>query len=359
MVLMFTDIVSSVQHKSDMGMSKYAKYITVHDTLFRKVMADTPSGEILQDTGDGFLARFATTSTAVDAALRFQHGLNSQRQNDDDPVVRVGLHLGEVTELTEMVREGSAKIVGLAVDMAARIMGLACGGQILMTRAAFDDARQYVREHPSVDTKTADSPDSPPLKWLAHGRYLFKGYDDPLEVFEVGAEGVAPLSPPQDSEKARRALSHEEEQTLGWRPAVGLEIPAKPGWIVDRKIGEGGFGEVWLSQHCKTKEQRVFKFCFDVDRLRSFKRELTFFRLIREALGDRDDITKLIDVRLDQLPFYLESEYIESGNLAQWAQAQGGIEQVSLKTRLDLIARIAHTVASAHSLGIIHKDIKP
>ena len=47
------------------------------------------------------------------------------------------------------------------------------------------------------------------LQWLAHGRYLFKGKDEPMEVFEVGAVGHAPLKAPADSEKARRVVTHE------------------------------------------------------------------------------------------------------------------------------------------------------
>ena len=50
-----------------------------------------------------------------------------------------------------------------------------------------------------------------------------------------------------------------------------------------------------------TKEPRVFKFCFDADRLGSFKRELTLFRLLRDALGDRPDIARLLEVELDEV----------------------------------------------------------
>ena len=58
-------------------------------------------------------------------------------------------------------------------------------------------------------------------------------------------------------------------------------------------------------------------------------------------------------------PFYLKSEYTPGGNLAEWAIAQGGIDKVLLATRLDLVARTADAVAAAHSVGVIHKDIKP
>ncbi|MEE9128766.1 MAG: tetratricopeptide repeat-containing protein kinase family protein [Phycisphaerales bacterium] len=129
--------------------------------------------------------------------------------------------------------------------------------------------------------------------------------------------------------------------------------------MIARKLGEGGFGEVWLAEHKRTKGRRVFKFCFNADRLRSLKRELTLFRLLRDALGDRKDIARLFEVQLEEPPFFLESEFTPSGSLIDWAQDQGGIDQVPLQTRLDLVSQTARAVAAAHSVGILHKDIKP
>jgi serine/threonine-protein kinase len=270
--------------------------------------------------------------------------------------VRLGLHIGEVAELGKEA-SGAPKLVGLAADLAARIMSLAQPGQMLMTRTAFDDARQYVRSHPQLNGH--GDGELPPLKWVAHGPYLFKGSDEPLDLFEVGAVGIAPLTEPPDSEKARRAVRAGEEDLLGWRPAIGLPVPGRKGWILDQKLGEGGFGEVWLGVHRRTKTARVFKFCFDAERLRSFKRELTLFRLIRYALGERKDIATIYEVQLDKPPYYLESEFTDKGDMAAWAESQGGVDKVPLRLRLDLVARTAAAVAAAHSVGILHKDIKP
>ena len=46
------------------------------------------------------------------------------------------------------------------------------------------------------------------------------------------------------------------------------------------KLGEGGFGEVWLGRHETLKERRVFKFYFRADRVRSLRREMTLFRVV-------------------------------------------------------------------------------
>lgn len=355
MVLMFTDIVGSVDLRRRIGDQDAAQIIKRHDEIFRKTVSAFPFAEILKDLGDGFLARFSSASDAVHAALHFQSVLHAEDWHGQKIQARVGLHLGEVSEMDVEETTGKPKLSGLAVDLTARVMGLALPGQILMTRAAFDNARQYVREQQSA---TGDSP-AITRKWIAHGRYLFKGAEEALEVFEVGEVGVAPLKVPPDSEKARRAVAADQEETLGWRPAVGMDIPERKNWVLERRLGEGGFGEVWLGEHTQSKARRVFKFCFDADRLRSLKRELMLFRLLRDALGDRNDIAKLHEVQMETPPFYLESEFTEDGSLVEWSATKGGIDKIPLETRLDIVARTAMAVAAAHSVGILHKDIKP
>jgi serine/threonine-protein kinase len=356
MVLMFTDIVESVTLKRRIGDAAAARLIRMHDQVFHAIVGDCPDGAVLKDTGDGFLASFATASDAVQAALRFQHELHERTAGEAEPLkVRIGVHLGEVSQLDAEAATGRPKLSGYAVDLTARVMSLALPGQILMTRAAFDNARQYIRHVPWA----AAGGEAAAPKWMAHGAYLFKGADEPVEVFEVGEFGRAPLAVPPGSEKARRAVSLDQEETLGWRPAAGLMIPGRKGWMLERKLGEGGFGEVWLGLHERTQMRRVFKFCFDAERLRSFKRELVLFRLLRDSLGDRPDIAKLFEAQVDKPPFYLESEFTEDGSLLEWAEGRGGIDRVPMATRLDIMIRTAQAAAAAHSVGILHKDIKP
>ena len=360
-VLLFTDLVGSTGLKSRFGTVAFARLLARHDAIFKQLIAPVPMAEILQDTGDGYFASFATTADALQFALQFQSALRQERWDPADAALRarIGIHMGEIALIPPSETGGKTKVVGMAADVAARVMSLGMGGQVLLTRVAFDEARQFVREHPVVPSMGDTSAPLPPLKWMAHGEYLFKGTSDPIDVFEVGGEGIAPLTPPPDTDKARRSVSAIQEETLGWRPAVGLEVPQRVGWTLTRKLGEGTFGEVWLARSETTKQTRVFKFCFDAERLRSFKREVTFFRLLRDVLGERDDIAQLYDVRLNEPPFFLESEFASGGNLLDWATSKGGIEKVPLETRIDLVARVADAVAAAHSVGILHKDIKP
>lgn len=350
-VLMFTDIVNSTGLKHDRGVAAYLAAFERHNALFEGIARCIPGMQILKHTGDGYLASFTGVAEAVRFALLFQHAMRREPWTDVALLTRVGIHTGEVTE-TQIL--GRADVQGPAADLSARVMSLAVGGQILLTRAPFDEARPFVREHPPVEGEAA-----PALRWLAHGPYLLKGRDEPMEIFEVGAESLAPLAPPPDSEKAKRAIRAGEEETLGWRPADGLEIPGRPGWRLVGKLGAGGFGEVWAGEQVKTRERRAFKFCFDAERLRALKREVTLTRLLRETLGERDDIVRIHDLRLDQPPYFLESELATDGNLLQWAEKQGGLAAIPLETRLEIVAATATALAAAHSVSVLHKDIKP
>jgi serine/threonine protein kinase len=119
-----------------------------------------------------------------------------------------------------------------------------------------------------------------------------------------------------------------------------------------------GSSEVWLAENPKTKEQRVFKFAADGARLKGLKREITVSRFLRETLGDRPEFVRILEWNFETSPFFLESEYSGS-NLAEWAEAQGGLSKIPFETRLQLFVDVAKAVAAAHDIGVLHKDLKP
>ncbi|MCX6879251.1 MAG: protein kinase [Verrucomicrobia bacterium] len=349
-VLLFTDIVGCAAMKVRYGVPAFSEALLTHNRHFEGLARECHL-TILQNMGDGYFAEAGGVAEAVRFALLFQDAMREGPWGEVTLTTRVGIHAGEVSAVAS---EGGSGIVAPAADLAARVMSVALGGQILLTRVPFDEARHFIREHPPVAGKNM-----PPLRWLAHGPYRMKGRDEPLDIFEVGAEGLAPLVAPPDGEKAKRLIRPGEEETLGWRPAVGLEIPGRAGWHLIELLGAGGFGEVWAGEHAKLHQRRAFKFCFDDERLRALKREVTLVRLLGSVLGERDDIVKIHELKLDEPPFYLQSDLAPHGNLLQWAAKQGGLENIPLDRRIALVAHTATALAAAHSIGVLHKDIKP
>ncbi len=344
LTLVFTDLVGSTALKSEKGDSRAGELIARHRTLVESNAAVT-HGRVVSWAGDGCFLTFEAASAAVIFALHLQQ---SHSVDPELPKVRIGVHTGEVTEQAQA--PGAAPhIDGLAVDLAARIGALALPGQNLLSSVVFDNVRQRLRgEELGV-----------PIEWRAHGAYEFKGVDGGVEICEAGISSISPLTPPEGSEKAHRAVTPGEEDTLGWRPAVGLNVQRRDNWVLEQQLGEGGFGEVWLAVHSKTHAKRVFKFCFEPERVRGLKREVVLFRLLKETLGNRDDIAQILDWDFDHSPYFIEAEYTEGGDLQAWAAAKGGLDQIPLRTRLELVAQTAVALGAAHSVGVLHKDVKP
>ena len=346
LTLVFTDLVDSTGLKRRLGDRPAGVLIARHQELVRRLAGEAQGREV-DAAGDGFFLTFDTPSAGAAFALRLQR---AHQEDAELPRVRVGIHLGEVTEHT--APEGAAttaKVEGLAVDVAARIQALAQPGQVLLSRAAFDGARQRLARD-EVEGEIA---------WRAHGAYLLEGLDEPMEIGEVGLVGLAPLEAPPDSDQAKRSVTAADELTLGWRPAVGLAIPGRDHWRLEAQLGIGAIGEVWLATHEKTHAKRVFKFCFEAERVRGLRREVVLLRLLRERLGERQDIAQVLDWEFDRPPFFIETAYTEAGDLLQWAKERGGIGAVPIETRLDIVAQAARALAAAHGAGVLHKDLKP
>ncbi|WP_028008201.1 protein kinase domain-containing protein [Solimonas flava] len=135
----------------------------------------------------------------------------------------------------------------------------------------------------------------------------------------------------------------------------GGQPPLRPNWKLVERLGEGR-NETWLVEHGKTRERRVFKFAGDGAGLSTLKREITLQRLLTESLGARSALVPLLDWNLQQAPYFIETEWCPAGSLEAWLGAHPGIGQ---EIRLELVAQAAEALAAAHTVGVLHKDVKP
>jgi len=201
--LVFTDLADSTALKTERGDEAGAALIARHRAHVTR-LAQEGGGRIVDFAGDGCFLAFEAPSAAAFFALRLQalHG-----EDRELPGVRVGIHLGEVTE-----REG--RVEGLAVDLASRIQSLARSAQVLVSGAAAASARQRLGGEVAGRA----------VQWKSHGPYALKGANEPLEVVEVGLTGLAPFAAPLPGEKARpaaRALPRRALALLGLALALG------------------------------------------------------------------------------------------------------------------------------------------
>ncbi len=347
--LLMCDLVDSTRIVRQLGDARSAAMFESHDAAARELLAREGGHEI--DRTDGFLLLFPGVTAALRFALAYHEKLEELSRAVRTSIrARVGIHFGAVIlreNPPEAVQKGAKplEVEGLAKPLTARLMALAAPGQTLLTREAADAVRD------EAEALALEGP----VAFAACGSYQMKGIGEPVEVYAVGRPGSRGLEPPTTSAKAKRLGAGDA--ILGWRPAAGAEVPEKAGWLLERRLGEGGFGEVWLARGPEGAP-RVFKFCFDAGRLKTLRREVALLRLLREALGRRGDIVRVLGWRLNDPPFYLEMEYVAGGDLTQWLENPGRRE-VPLDVRVAIAASVAEALAAAHSVGVLHKDVKP
>ena len=202
LTLVFTDLVGSTGLKAEHGDHAVGELIARHRELVVR-LAEESAGRIIDWAGDGCFLTFETSSAGVMFALRLQQ---AHAEDPKLPGVRVGLHMGEITEKIGPAGPGGPPLIeGLAVDLASRIEGLARPGQVLMSSAVYQSARQRL----GVDAL------GKPILWQAYGDYSVKGLDDPLDICEAGLEGLSPLEPPEASEKAQPLVPMIAPETAG------------------------------------------------------------------------------------------------------------------------------------------------
>jgi len=95
---------------------------------------------------------------------------------------------------------------------------------------------------------------------------------------------------------------------------LGAPLPGKPDWVLERPLGVGGFGEVWLARHkTLTALNGAVKF-FHGQQARDLQHESALINRVMLA-GEHDNIVKLTDVSLTGDVPWLMYEYVPGGDL--------------------------------------------
>ncbi len=123
--VLFTDIVSSTQHAAAAGDERW-RAVMMRFGEINAELVQRFGGTVIKCTGDGHLATFDGPTQAIHCAEAL-HG-DAELLGIE---IRAGIHTGECELL-------DADIAGIAVHIAARIMGQAGAGEIVVSRTVRD-----------------------------------------------------------------------------------------------------------------------------------------------------------------------------------------------------------------------------
>ena len=133
MTFVFTDLEGSTRLWEEFP-DAMREALARHDELLRSAVTQH-RGTVVKMTGDGVHAVFSSASDALAAAAEAQRSISAESWDATGPLrIRVGVHTGEA-ELRD------ADYYGPAVNRAARLMAAARGGQILVSLATEELAR--------------------------------------------------------------------------------------------------------------------------------------------------------------------------------------------------------------------------
>ncbi len=162
--------------------------------------------------------------------------------------------------------------------------------------------------------------------------------------------------PPQPSADASETLPQDEASRNRARElSLDADQPPStvPGFRVQRKIGAGRFGSVWLARELNTGKQVAIKFYAQ-------RRGVDWSLLGREVeklavLYTSRNIVGLLHVGWDHDPPYYVMEYLDQGSLADRLAAG----PMPVPEAVRVATRLAQALVHAHGSGILHCDLKP
>ncbi len=151
--MLFTDLANYTAKVSRMDREGIRRILAEHEDLVRPII-EGYGGRIVKNIGDSFLCLVDSATDGVRAGLDIQHGTHETGGH----TIRVAMTTGDVEEI-------DGDVFGESVNLAARILGKAPGGEIWFgegTRSCMNDAE---------------------LPWESVGRFRLKGIPGDQECF--------------------------------------------------------------------------------------------------------------------------------------------------------------------------------
>ena len=138
--------------------------------------------------------------------------------------------------------------------------------------------------------------------------------------------------------------------------AAALEQALKYKYKIIKKIGAGGFAEVYLGEHAQLGRQVAIKmllhsFAGEDDMIERFRREAK-----AAAKLSHPNIIDIYDVGESDGIYFIVMKYIDGETLAKKTRRE---KNINPNEAISIIKQLAQALAYAHEKNIVHRDLKP
>jgi len=125
---------------------------------------------------------------------------------------------------------------------------------------------------------------------------------------------------------------------------------------LEKLLGEGGMGAVWLAMHVVTKKRIALKF-LKASAAQNPQHVRRFLREARAASAvQHPNVVEIHDIVEDDGSPVMVMDYLVGESLAERLERQ---KVVPLPELVSLLLPAISAVGTAHSVGIVHRDLKP
>ncbi|HMS65912.1 MAG TPA: tetratricopeptide repeat protein [Ignavibacteria bacterium] len=224
---LFTDIVGSTKLAQRFP-DKLQSILQKHNNVLTNSI-ESNGGFIFKKMGDAFFAGFHKPEDAIRAAYDAQKLFLKERGKDSEVKVRMGIHTGEA-EYFEDDYKGY-----LTLTKVQRIMSVANGGQILLTKSSVNSLNDNITEE---------------IGFRHLGERRLKDLNNPEHIYQLVAKNLLSEFPPIKTLDVRISnLPYQTNTFIGRKNETkDINIRLKNFHLVTI-VGPGGAGKSRFSQH--------------------------------------------------------------------------------------------------------------